>query len=231
MTEPLRLEDPTLLLYRLFDVADESDLDRAQELVAGEATRLKLSRERSEYLEIPRAPLTVHLGPRQLSGASGRTFTADAHARLFNFGVLSIRYELPLPPGADSVLAASLIREFEGSREIEPQARAETGKLCDRLKPALDTLRSWQGVETYTVLLARKLDFPLPLSSVGADERIARILLAEDASEPLSAEEVRDATQHRFSYTESDLCVIDWNAAVVIEPGGGRDIPDILEFA
>src|SRR5262245_7608351 len=231
MTEPLRLEDPTLLLYRLFDVADESDLDRAQELVAGEATRLKLSRERSEYLEIPRAPLTVHLGPRQLSGASGRTFTADAHARLFNFGVLSIRYELTLPPNADSVLAASLIHEFEGSKEIEPQARSETLKLCERLTPALDTVRFWQGVETYAVLFSRRLDAPLPLSSIAGDERIAKILLAEVASEPLSAEEVKDATQHRFSYEENDLCVIDWNAAVVIEPNRVRDIPDILEFA
>src|SRR4029450_2741740 len=47
----------------------------------------------------------------------------------------------------------------------------------------------------------------------------------------LSAEEVRDATQHRLSFTENDLCVIDWNAAVVIEPGGSRDSPDILEVA
>jgi len=230
-SEPLRFEDATLLLYRLFDVADDIDLDMAQELLAGEGTRLRLSRERSEYLEIPHAPLNVHLGPRQLMGLSGTAFTANAHARLFNFGVLSIRYELSLPSGADSVLSASLIHEFEGSKEIEPQARAETIKLCDRLKPALDTLRSWQVVETYAVLFTRGVDFPWPLSPLGADERIARILLAEDTSEPLSVEEVKDATQHRFSYAASDLCVIDWNAAVVVEPAGGRDIPDILEFA
>lgn len=231
MTEPLRFEDTTLLLYRMFDVADDIDLDRAQGLLAGEVTRLKLSRERSEYLEIPRAPLTVHLGPRQLVGLSGKTFTADAHARLFSFGVLSVRYELPLPPNADSVLATSLIHEFEGSKEIEPQARMETGKLCDRLRPALDTLRSWEGVETYAVLFARRIDTTVPLFALGEDERIAKILLAESTNEALSAEEVKDATQHRFSYAENDLCVIDWNAAVVIEPSGLRDIPDILEFA
>jgi hypothetical protein len=229
--DPLRFESASLLCYRLFDVADDIDLDQAQELLAGAATRLKLSRERSEYLEIPRAPLTVHLGSRDVRGMSGKSFTVEAYARLFSFGALSIRYELALPPDADSLAAAVLVHELEGAKEIEREARAEADRLCARLTPALDTPRTWGGVETYTVLFARSIAGATPASGLGADARIARILLAEAAGEALSAEEVRDATQHRFSYAENDLCVIDWNAAVVIEPQGLRDLPDILEFA
>ncbi len=34
-----------------------------------------------------------------------------------------------------------------------------------------------------------------------------------------------------YQYAENDLTIIDWNSAIVIEPSGSRDIPDILEFA
>jgi hypothetical protein len=229
--EPLRFESARLVLYRLFDVADEIRLDHAQELLAGEATRMRLSRERSEYLEIPRAPLTVHLGPRTLEGSSGRKFEAVAFARLFNFGVISIRYEVPLPEDADSQVAAQLVHEFEGSPNVEASARAEAERLRERLPSALDTPHVWAVVETYAVLLAKRVLGAGVPSGLGCDPRIARILLAEIGDDPLSAEEVRDATQHRFSYTEQDLCVVDWNAAVVIEPQPSHDILDILEFA
>lgn len=229
--EPLRFEDATLLCYRLFDMADDIDLDRAQGLLAGAATRLKLSRERSEYLEIPRAPLTVHLGIREVKGESGEAHSVDAYARLFSFGALSIRFELKLPPGADSIHATRLVHELEASKDVELAARAEAERLCERLEPALDTPHPWEGVETYAVLFARRVLGSTPAELLGTDHRIARILLAEAGSDDLSAEEVRDATQHRFSYTVNDLCVIDWNTAVVIEPQALRDIPDILEFA
>jgi hypothetical protein len=229
--EPLIFQDAKLLVYRIFDVADEINLDRAQELQAGAATRFKLSRERSQYLEIPRAPLTIDLGQRELVGQSRKTFTAGAHARLFSFGALSVRYDLALPPGIDSSATASLLRDFEGSREIETAAREEAAKLCSRLAPSLEDPHHWEGMETYAVLFARRILGCPSASSAAQDPRIARVLLADDGKDPLTAEEVRDATQHRFSYSENDLCVIDWNAAVVIEPDGSRDIPDILEFA
>lgn len=229
--DPLHFEGATLILYRIIDVADDIDLDRAESLLAGAATRLKLSRERSEYLEIPHAPLTVQLGPRELHGSSGRAYSFEAHARLFSFGALSIRWELALPGRVDSVDLARLVQDFEGAKDLERVARAEAERLCERVGPALDTKHAWEGIETYAVVFARSLGPVAPASSAGADPRIAKILLAEASSDPLSAEEVRDATQHRFSYRENDLCVIDWNAAVVVEPDGSRDIPDILEFA
>lgn len=228
--QPLLFEGGTLLLYRLFDVADEIDLERVESLLAGAGTRLKLIRERSEYLEIPRAPVTVSLGPRELTAASGRKLTAEANARLFNFGAVSIRYELALPSPVDSAAVAGLVHEFEASGELEAAARAETVRLCDRLTPALDSPHIWKGVETYTVFFALKVVGEVA-SRIDADSRVARILLAETSAEPLSPEEVKDATQYRSSYSEDDVCFVDWNAAIVLEPSGLRDIPDVLEFA
>lgn len=228
---PLRFAAGRLLCYRLYDVADEIDLDQAQEILAGAATRLKLSRERSQYLEIPRAPLTVHLGERMVTGAGGSTHSSDAYARLFSFGALSVRYEVLLPEGAESGEIARLVHELESSSTLSAEAREEASRLSERLRAALDTPHDWKGVETYAVLLARGVEGVEKPSLLREDPRIARILLAEVGEGELSAEEVKDATQHRFTYMENDLCVLDWNAAVVIEPNALRDIPDILEFA
>jgi hypothetical protein len=34
-----------------------------------------------------------------------------------------------------------------------------------------------------------------------------------------------------LQYSSSDLAVIDWNSALVVEPSGSRDVADMLEFA
>ncbi|MBI4582897.1 MAG: hypothetical protein HY717_02515 [Planctomycetes bacterium] len=229
--EPLCFEKALLLVYRLFDVANEIHLDRAQDLLAGAATPLKLSRERSKYLQIPRAPLTVHLGNREIAGASGKRYSADVHARLFNFGVVSIRYELKLPDQADHDRITALVLEFEESRELEAASRSEAARLCERVASAVEKLGTWEGFETYTILMASRMTGATSATRTGLDERMAKILLVEEPGEDLSEEEIKDATKHRFSYSRKDLCVIDWNGAVAVDPEGSRDIPDILEFA
>ena len=222
---------PRILLYRLFDVASEIRLDRARELLAGAATPLKLSRDRSRYLEIPEAPLTVHLGAREVTLESGRTCSLDAFARCFHFGVMSVRYEAELPSPARGMDVASLCREFEDSQMLGDHARREVEQLAGRLGAALESPHTWAGLETYTVLLGSAASGVVSLASLNQTEAIARILLAETSPEPLSAQEIADATQHWYSYAENDLCVVDWNSAVVIAPDASRDIPDILEFA
>ena len=229
--DDLVFEDATCIVYRLFDVADEIDLDLAETLLAGAARRLKLSRERSEYLEIPRAPLAIELGRREVAGQSGRLFQCTAHARLFSFGAVSIRYEIPPITSADAASLAGLVREVEEAEDVGRAALEDTHRLCERLLPALDTPHAWDGSEMYTVVFTRGIVGPAPAASFGNDPRIAKILLAEVSASPLSEQEVVDATRFAFSYTQADLCVLDWNTAVVVEPDGSRDIPDVLEFA
>jgi hypothetical protein len=57
---------------------------------------------------------------------------------------------------------------------------------------------------------------------------IAGLLRLE--SEPLSAEEVREATRLSLSYTPSDLVVLDWAAGVIADPEGA-DTLEVIEFA
>jgi hypothetical protein len=38
-------------------------------------------------------------------------------------------------------------------------------------------------------------------------------------------------SEYLYQYAETDLAVVDWNSALVLEPSGKREVPDILEFA
>ena len=64
-------EKAQILCYRVFDVAEEIDLERARQLVSEESRRLKLGREGSQYLELPNPPLAVDMGKRMLGLRAG----------------------------------------------------------------------------------------------------------------------------------------------------------------
>jgi hypothetical protein len=56
-------------------------------------------------------------------------------------------------------------------------------------------------------------------------------LILGESSEALSERMRKPISEYLFQYAETDLAVVDWNSALVIEPSGKREVPDILEFA
>jgi hypothetical protein len=225
-----RIADGSLLLYRLFEVAEDIDLARAEQLLAGEAARLKLAGERSGFLDLPDRPLSVALGAREVPLEDGTVLRGEATVRLFAIGVASARYEVPLPPGAGSAELAALVRSASDSAALERTARAEVEALCGRVRPALDAPHSSPHFETYAIVLARALQ-PGASAEDATGPDLARVLLGEPPSAALSARTVSDVTRHRFSYERDDLCVLDWDAALVVEPSGDRSAADVLELA
>src|SRR5512138_1027417 len=93
------IADGAVLVYRLFDVADAVDLAKAEAAVSAPKSRLRLEgAQTGSALEFPRPPLHLGLGPRDVPLASG-TRRAEASAHVFDYGVVSIRYHLPIAPG------------------------------------------------------------------------------------------------------------------------------------
>jgi hypothetical protein len=60
---------------------------------------------------------------------------------------------------------------------------------------------------------------------------IGRLLLYEEGENPPGRRTIGELLSNRFSYSEKDLVVINWDNALVLEPTGSMDIPDLLEFA
>lgn len=221
-------EDASLLCYRLFDIANEIDLEHARRLVAEEARRLRLSRAGSEYLLMPSPPLGIELGKRILTLASGR-YEVDTAIRLFDHGAASVQLTFPIPRGTSLEALIPLADALYDSQAVEALTLELLNGLRRALEPAMEAPHLWEQNESYTVIFARKVaGDPTAAELMRAD--LGRLLLGEAALR-LSARERADVTQHAFSYSEQDLAVIDWNSAFVYEPSGSSDIPVVLEIS
>lgn len=229
----LRVTDGTIHFYRLFDVADAVDLAAAERALSQPRSRLRLEgHQTGAALEIPRPPLHVHLGARVLEIA-GAPRQAEASARVFDHGVVSVHYRLAIPEGArlEELLPLAEALVSAPTPALDAAARGEADELVRALGPLLEKPHAWEGLETYTVFFVRRFDAPATAEEVLRSAPLAHLVLGETSPVPLSEGELHDVLQNRFSYLADDLAVIDWNCAFVLEPSGVQDIPDLLEFA
>lgn len=213
--------DNFFYLYRIFDVAGEIRLDMVEKLLSQTkpTSRMKLSRIKPKSIVIPNPPVTVELG-EEFRVFSTEPYTVNYYARVYDLGVISIAMRISIPTDFSyqriHTLAVSLYNE-DGLEEIFENKLAEIKKI---LLEAMIKPENTGFVEEYTIYYFLKWNTswdPAPL------------LLAE--TEPLSDQVRRDVLSNSFSYGRDDLAVITWDSALVYDPSGSADIPDLLEFA
>jgi hypothetical protein len=228
---PFRVQDGSVRIYRILDVADGIDLARAEALAASPKSRFKLANPRPA-IEIAHPPLRLGLGARDIRIAGGPR-RVDVQVSLFDYGVASVLLDLPIAPGTtldELVPLAEALIELP-TPGMDEAARAVVADLAGALAPALVKPHMWEGMETYTVFFVRAFDRRVTGSELVEHAPLARLLLGETDPVPLSSGERADVLKHRFAYLETDLAVVDWNSAFVHEPGGSTDVPDLLELA
>jgi len=228
---PLRVQDGAVRIYRILDVADGIDLARAEALASAPKSRVRLASPRSA-IEIPHPPLRLGLGPRDVRVA-GEPRRLDGQVSLFDYGVASFLFELPMVPGAtiDELVPLAEALLERPTPELDEMARTLAGELTAALAPSLLRPHKWEGIETYTVFFVRSFDRRVTGNELLERAPIDRLLLGETDPVPLSGGERADVLKHRFAYLETDLAVVDWNSAFVHEPSGSTDVPDLLELA
>lgn len=228
--EPLILEKAHALCYRIYDIADEIDLEKARRVLAQDARRLKLSRENSQYIQLPNPPVAYELGRRVLA-LRGGPVTVDVTARLFDHGAASIILAVPISEGTTLEQLVGLADELYDSQALEALTAELLEGVRKTIAPAVHERHVWEQNESYTVLLVERIRGNPSAEDILARGDLARLLLGEVDSRPLSRGEAEAVIQTRFSYSVEDLVIIDWNSAFVYEPSGSRDIPDLLEIA
>jgi hypothetical protein len=226
--------DGAVYVYRLFDVADAVDLAKAEAAVSAPKSRLRLEGAQSgSALEFPRPPLHLGLGRRDVPLVSGAR-RAEASAHVYDFGVVSIRYELPITHGTSLADLVPLAEELfvDPTPALDGEARREADELSRALGGALEKPHGWYGLESYQVFFVRRFeDGPMKAADLLASAPVPELLLGEMSEVPLSRAERDDILAHHLTYLEDDLAVLHWNSALVVEPSGVQDIPDLLEFA
>jgi len=208
-------------VYRLYDTAEEIKLHRVEEILSQEhqTSRMRLSRIRPKSIQFKNPPVSVELGEIPVT-LRNRIYDAQFTARIYDLGVIVIIMRIPLPSGISYEDVRDLAVELNKSETIEPLLYKQLRNTLKILSNAL-IKESFSGfVEDFTIFYFREWDEswdPVPL------------LLAE--TETVSKEVRRETLRNSFSYGLEDLTIITWDSALVYDPTGSTDIPDLLEFA
>ncbi len=220
------------IVYRLFDVGYAIALDRAFDLLASSAPERRLpSRGEAQTIRIPNPPVTVSLGSENVD-IGGRLVEAELSARVFDFGVVSVRAKLAAHTGLgwDAFTHWGAAVNATSWHDLMVRAR---DRLLARIAPAVEQPQISPVTEDYTVFRVNQL-----LDASGGafppedlhDGEISRLLLGE--RRPLTADARKDLLSPRLAYFEDDLAVLTWSTALVVEPvATDTDVQYVLEFA
>jgi hypothetical protein len=219
-----------LLLYRVFDAGDTIDLVRAEERVKG-ATRLVLGGSLVEGILITERPVEISMGEHTVVlSALGKKLRAKVVAHVFDFGVITLLYEVPVDDGTMLASLTPLCDALYDSTELDDHATKLLTKVEEKLADAINHQHPPIEPESFTVIFAEKLD-GATVTDLAHAEVTAKLLLGETSTKPLSDAVREDILKNTFSYLVDDLVVVDWNSALVIEPTGSIVVPHILELA
>lgn len=228
---PVSVSRGSILIFRVYDVAEEFDLARIEsELQAsGGSSRLRIARSTGHALIVRDAPITLTLGDTRIRLGSSNV-GADLLARVWSYGVVSLQFHVPIPAGTSWDALVRLAAQVEDDNDIAAVASRRVRELAESLRAAATLPHEPQGEEDYVVYYVEALDgvpdvrgllshVDIPALILGEPE----IALADDVRQPILAS--------ALSYSSKDLAVIDWNSALVVDPAGSRDVVDMLEFA
>ncbi len=223
------------IVYRLYDVGYEIALDRALDLLASSApARVRPVRGEAQAIQTPNPPITVLLGGETVA-VQGRRQEVELSARIFDFGVVSLRVRVPTPGELtwEEFTAFGNALDADVDTELAALCEQHLRLLTDRIRPAIERPSLAPVTEEYVVYRVSRLVGPhgetIPTDALG-DVDVVPLLLNE--RRPLSADARRELLPHRFSYYADDLAILTWDNALVVEPvEGDTDVQYMLEFA
>jgi hypothetical protein len=223
-----------VVALRLFELADEIDLRRAEELWArrarGASARMQLASTPPKAVSFGVPPLQLELDPVTLV-VDGASISASATVRLYDFGIAALALRLPVEDLSWESFTALVNRTDQA---IGPAAESAVwgellGKLRTLLHEALDRPGAAAVQEDYLLAVVDAFDEPLTAEALQQRADLVPLLAGEER--PLSEGARRDLLRQRFSYYPDDLAVITWDRAFLYEPRREPDVADVLEMA
>ena len=209
-----------VIAYRLFDVADEINLDQVQALWHSRnkiSSRLRLDRISTTSITFHDPPVLVELGFHEMT-IGGVEYLVEVKARIQDLGVICILFNIP--PEEDITYQEYLNLVLAVEDLPDEEFRRFLDATMETIGPACTNPNISGFDEDFVVYYFQD---PIP-----ADWDIVPFLLKDP--NPVNEETRESALANHFSYAE-DEAWLAWDSAVVYDPTGIMDIPDLLEFA
>jgi hypothetical protein len=230
----LRVRSGQVTVLRLFNIADEIDLKRAEELWArgaqGASTRSRLAGTPSKAVSFGVPPLALELRPITLDVA-GAHLAATAGVRLYDFGVAVLALHLPAHDLAwsDYVRLVNHANQAVGATADAAVWTMLLAQLRALLSDALIRPNVTPLQEDYLIAFVDGFDEPMSADALQARVDLVPLLSGEERA--LSEGSRRDLLKQRFSYYPDDLVAMTWDRAFIYEPRRETDVADVLEIA
>jgi hypothetical protein len=233
------ISQATFYAYRLFEIAEEVDLARLAQLQLPPSVNVRPGR--LTFFGRLRSLLSVVMvGPRDVELETGVWVQADCTVLVFSFGVMAACFQVPIgkatsvQPIAASLSvaeAATTIARFNESEQLTQIGRGLVEMVSGLVSPALLRPIDYAEYETYTLLAIQSFVTPCSVDDALRSPDLGRMLLGETPDWTPAPSFLGQLVSHHYRYNVDDLCVIDWNAAVTIDPSPTEDIPDLLALA
>ena len=209
-----------------FDVANEIITPRVQEILSEKPFTFEIRQDRTLPKDIPLyRPLAIVPPPLKaaLHGAQVRLLV-----RIYNVGVVTIMMRVPFETAKLDDLMRFHNPKLEDGLTLDKVAADLCAKVCDSLDGSvIGRNESPPPPEAYTVFCLKELDRAKDANVWLAEHRrdVAG-LLTETAPQNLSEFQVNEVLRIQRTFENTDLAVIDWDAALVVDLSGYVD--DVL---
>ena len=225
-----------VVFYRLFDIGASVDLDEIRRTIDMPFLSGRILSERAapRYARFAQ-PLLVMVDQRQVETNLG-PLTIGITVKLYGVGALAVVVRTPFD-------AASLreIRPFASLR-IRNQVKEESldeycarlvARIIEDLVPFLhDAYDVKVDPEPYTVYCISVSETPVRVFIESLRREVTALLANDPRPDAISDEEVADTWKAWFSYYQDDLIVVEWDAALVVEPSATyEDTLTVFEIA
>src|SRR5215468_2682209 len=155
----LRVERGVARVLHAYEVGQFIDLDQAERRVTAltERATIKHKRRAPKYFEYQPAPLHVIEAGEPIALGPYRT-AEQVNAVLFDFGAISVSYELPLRGGLADLVAVSAALYDDAL--LLADARSRVADLLAVIGPAVSRPRIVEVPESYAIFLLQELTGP-----------------------------------------------------------------------
>jgi len=209
-----------------FDVANEIMTSRVQEILSEKPFPFEIRMDRTLPKDMPLyKPLTIepHLLPAKFKGQE-----VSFLIRVYDVGVVTVMMRVAVEPTSLDDLMPYHNPQLENGVMLDTTALNLCAQVCENLKDLLLGKTEFPPPpEAYTVFCLTDLDDGRDANQwLGENRRAVAGLLSETAPDHLSEAQVGEVLRIQRSFENTDLAIIDWDAALVVDLTGYTD--DVL---
>lgn len=232
------LHSGSLYALRLFEVAESIDVSVLPSLPLPPATTIRPGR--LTFFGQLRNLLTVaDVGPRDIEVEPGRWVQCDTQVLLFTFGVAVASFQLRITPqgignNGNRVTMAELsnwVSALNQSPNVTAAGREVVERFIEQIRPALDRPQQDPNHETYAVVSIQQFAEPCTIERVLESNDVVRVLLGEAPDFVPARSFHQQIIGHHYQYGCRDVCIVDWDAAFIVDPKPNEDLIDLLSLA